>query len=346
MIESWKQYLESNGAVIENSAVQNFGNAGEERRAAKDGHVLCDLSHFGLIRAEGEDGQAFLQGQFSNDVQQVGPQSSQINSYNTPKGRMLASFRLFMRDGAYYLRMPGEIIEPTLKRLRMFVLRSKVSLEDAGEALVRVGFSGPEAEQRLKAVAGDVPEAVDGVSQSGGLTILRVPGVQPRFEIYGEMDGVKRLWEALASDAQPAGAGTWDWLEIRAGVPNIYGGTQEAFVAQMVNLHVINGVSFTKGCYPGQEVVARMHYLGKLKRRMYLAHTDGGQPPAPGDGIFEAGKEQSAGSVVAAQESPDGGYDLLAVLQIASAGAELHLGSGEGAVISLGELPYPVSEEA
>lgn len=341
MKPEWKDFLINAGAEFGEAGVESFGNPEREKRVATTGNILCDLSHRGLISVYGEDAQSFLQGQFSNDLRQVDAGHSQLNSYCTPKGRMLANFRLFLRGETYYLRMPREMVEPMLKRLHMYVLRSKVTLEDADDALVRFGYSGPEAAAELAEAAGQAPEQVDDVVESRGLTILRVAGPHPRFEIYGELEPAARLWERLNVRAAPVGAGPWALLDILAGIPTIYPQTSEAFVPQMANMHLIGGVSFKKGCYPGQEVVARMQYLGRLKRRMYRLHLETDTRPEPGTEIFGAG-EEAVGRIVDAQPHPDGGIEALAVLQIEAAeGGALRVGAPQGPQARLGELPYP-----
>jgi hypothetical protein len=144
------------------------------------------------------------------------------------------------------------------------------------------------------------------------------------------------------------GATVWSLLGIRAGVPQVYGATTEAFVPQMINLHSIEGVSFRKGCYTGQEVVARMQYLGKLKRRMFLAHVDGSVAPKAGDELFSRETEsgQGTGKVVDAQPAPQGGYDLLAVIHIAAveAGSAIQLQDQNGPLLQFQPLPYTVDE--
>jgi len=152
------------------------------------------------------------------------------------------------------------------------------------------------------------------------------------------------VWQALCKKATPVGAPVWDWLRLSAGIPMIVTATQEQFVPQMVNLEVIGGVSFQKGCYPGQEIVARSQYLGKLKRRMFLAHTD--SDARPGDNLYSPDMEgQATGMVVNAAPSPEGGYDLLAVVQVESARTqELRLGGLGGASLALKPLPYSLPD--
>ena len=345
MHNEWHNFLTQQHASLDDNLVHDFGDAVGERTAAETGTVIADLSHQGLIRARGSDTLTFLQGQFTNDVQQVTAEQSQLTAYCSPKGRMLASMRLFRRGEHYCLTLPRPLLESTLKRLRMFVLRSDVTLEDASEALARFGIAGPDAEKLLAARLPTLPAGVDDVVQHQEMTVIRIPGPQARFELHGPTERLIKLWQALQSGgATPVGYPAWSWLDIIAGVPNLDTDTTDAFVPQMANLHSLGGISFKKGCYTGQEVVARMHYLGTLKRRMYRAHVDIDTPPAPGEPLYSPGSESSVGKVVLAQPSPHGGVDLLAVLQISSAEAgPIHVSQPDGPALAFQELPYSVA---
>jgi folate-binding protein YgfZ len=351
MNSEWQKFLNEAGARFADGRVAHFGEPTTEPEAAVNANILADLSHLGLIEATGEDVLDFLQGQLSNDVRLVNTTHSQLSAHCTPKGRALTNFRLFMREEAYFLRMAAGLLEPALKRLRMYVLRSKVVLEDRSDELARFGLSGPDAEQLLKGSLGDAPAEVEAALSSDGVTAVRIPGPHPRFELYGSPERLGALWQRLAEKARPVGEDAWQLLDIYAGIPTLFPETTEAFVPQMINMHAIDGVSFRKGCYPGQEVVARMQYLGKLKRRMYRAHVDAEQRPAPGTALFSEGSEsgQGAGKVVDARPAPKGGFELLAVTPISEveAGHTLQLGDASGPVLRLEELPYevPTSKE-
>ncbi|AHK79548.1 glycine cleavage system protein T [Ectothiorhodospira haloalkaliphila] len=344
MKPEWKDFLLQAGAEMDDQRVSDFGNPEREMSVAITGDVICDLSHHGLIGAYGEEAVQFLQGQFSTNVPDVNEHTSRLGAYCSPKGRMLASFRLFKRGETYYLRLPREQVESTLKRLSMFILRAKVTLEDAGDALVRVGVSGPHAVEQLQATLGKAPpEAVDQVIHERGVTVLRVPGLHPRFEVYGELDAMTRLWQNLNVRSAPVGADRWGLLDVMSGVPNVYPQTAEAFLPQMANLQLLGGVSFNKGCFPGQEVVARTQHLGKLKRRMYRLHLPVNEAPPPGATLHDASVDatQPVGRIVEAYPHPDGGIEALAVLQVASAEAgEPHLDSTDGPVARVQPLPY------
>lgn len=301
--------------------------------------AFTDLSHFGLIRVGGEDARDFLQGQLTGDIHSVTPDRAQLNSYCSPKGRMLGSFWVFQRGDDLYLQLPLELLESILRRLRMFVLRSKVVIEDASEQLARIGLAGDCAGTLLPFAPVDERAS----ETRDGLTVIRLPGDRPRFELVGPPALMTEHWQELLSRAEQTGAEFWSLMDIRSGVPNISEDTVEAFVPQMANLQLIGGVSFKKGCYTGQEVVARMQYLGKLKRRMYRAHIETGQRPPRGAELYSPSCEsgQGAGRIVDVAASPDGGYEVLAVALISSAEADdLQLGDAEGPALKLLDLPY------
>lgn len=343
MNSEWKEFLISTGASFDaaGTTIEHFGAAQREREQAVSGSVLCDLSHLVLIAARGADTQSFLQSQLTNDAREISATRSQLSGYCTAKGRLLALFRIFLRGDATYLQFPLEIMEPTLKRLRMFVMRSKVTLENVSETLGRIGFSGPEAEVQLRAALGSTPQAVNEVVETGSVTVVRLPGVAPRFELIGDFAPLRTIWQQLAAHATPVGADAWRLLDIRAGVPEVFKSSVEEFIPQMVNLTALEAVNFKKGCYPGQEIVARMQYLGTLKRRMYLVHVDATEPPAPTTPLFETGGESAQGHIVHAQRAPQGGCDALAVVVIAAAerGA-IRLGTADGPVLKFESLPY------
>ena len=343
----WKQHLADAGAEFDETAYSNtpahYGNPAREQEVAVSGTVFCDLTHLGIIEAHGGDTQAFLQSQLGNDLNALDSDRSQLSSYCTPKGRMLGLFRIFRTEDSFYLRLPADTLDAVLQRLRMFVLRADVTLEDASEAFIRIGVAGRKATDMLATATGQaVPGSVNDVTRAGDLTILRVPGIQPRFEVYAaSLDAARSLWDALNVDAAPVGMPAWRLQEILSGLPAVYAGTSELFVPQMANLQLVDGVSFKKGCYPGQEIVARMQYLGTLKRRMYLGRIATDEPVAPGASLFTAGDEQACGRIVDAQPHPDGGLAALAVLQISAAeSGDLHLDSNDGPVFSLDSLPY------
>lgn len=345
----WKAFLQRNGAEFDGQdSVISFGNPERELSVALTGTVFADLSRNGLLAVRGKDAESFLQGQFTNDVVHLSEGRSQLNGYCSPKGRLLANFRIWRDSDGFLLSLPRTMLESLTKRLQMFVMRSAVTLEDASGRWVRIGVSGPDAAAELGAAIAHLPGDVDELTRSGEFTVLRLPGVQPRYEVHGPLEAMQRLWDALNVRGAPIGGDAWNLLDILAGIPTILPETEDAFVPQMINYQLIGGVSFKKGCYPGQEVVARMQYLGKLKRQMYLARITADTAPRPGDDVYTADDPgQSAGKIVNASPHPDGGCLALAVIQIASreAGA-VHLGSLDGPLLAFLDLPYPLAATA
>ena len=305
--------------------------------------AITDLSHFGLIRVAGDELRTFLQGQLTNDINAVTPTSAQLSSYCSPKGRMLGSFWIFQRGADLYLQLPVERLEAILKRLRMFVLRADVTLEDASEQLARFGIAGDCAAGILRFA----PSAGNSCETRDEVTVLRLPGDRQRFEVIAAPEVAGAIWSDLSATAEQTGSEFWSLMDIRAGIPTVFEDTVEAFVPQMANLQLVGGVSFTKGCYTGQEVVARMQYLGKLKRRMYRAQVDADERPAPGTEVFSPSSDstQAIGRIVDSAAAPQGGFEVLAVLQISSAeSGDVHLGDAAGPILKMLPLPYALAE--
>ncbi len=277
---------------------------------------VADLSHNALIAVTGDDATAFLHGQFTNDVQALGVGEAQWDGWCSPKGRLLATFLLLRRAEGYLLMLPAEIASAFAKRLAMFVLRSKVKIQDVSELFARLGIAGPGAAAIVARHWGIAPQPMRALEKDGAICVSLDAG---RFAVFAAPAAAPALRELFSKNASQAGADAWEWASIHAGVPTIVAATQEAFVPQMANFDLIGGVSFKKGCYPGQEIVARMQYRGGLKRRMALAHLEGNERPAPGDSVYsEAFGDQAAGMIVNVAADPDGGFDALVVAQIES----------------------------
>jgi tRNA-modifying protein YgfZ len=286
-----------------------FGEAAAEAALALNGTVVAPLAHLGLIRASGADAEAFLQGQLSNDVRQVGPERAQLSSFNSPKGRMLAVLHVLRAGDAVLLELPRAILEPVLKRLSLYVLRSQVKLAEATD-LVGIGVAGADTPVVLAAVGLPAPTAPLECAWAGDLGVVRRLGSVPRYGVVAPAERAADLWQRLKQQAAPVGTLAWKLLDIEAGVPAIYAETQDHFVPQMCNLDALGGISFDKGCYTGQEVVARVHYRGAVKRHMTKVMTleSGLAPGAP----FALPDGRSA-EVVESAPHPNGGTVALVV---------------------------------
>ena len=300
---------------------------------ALDGTV--PLTHWALIRARGADALTFLQGQLTNDMAGMGPHDVRLAGFCSAKGRLQASFVVWRPgDDEFMLACSASLLAVTLKRLSMFVLRARCQLSDASAELPLHGVVGASA----AALIGDA--AVWQTRAVAGGTLLRLPDVAD----------VPRAVIAAAStpfdaplDAHSISLDTWRWLEVRSGIPTVEAATFEKFVPQMLNYELIGGVDFQKGCYPGQEVVARSQYRGTVKRRMFLFDCD--VAASAGQDVFHsADADQPAGMVVNAAPSPAGGgsASLIEVKLAALDAGSLHLGAPQGAHLRRSVLPYDV----
>jgi tRNA-modifying protein YgfZ len=303
---------------------------------------ITALTRFGLLQIAGSDAQAFLQGQLSCDVNALQTNQAVYGSYNNPKGRMLATFLLWRDDAGYVMKLPRELCESTRKRLSMYVLRSKVTIIDLTGRYSLLGIIGANALPDLTPFFAHLPATALTLTSARDARLLLLDTA--RLLIIAEREPAQALNDALSVQMPAISQDEWDRANILAGIPYVTPATQEQFVPQMANVDLINGVSFTKGCYPGQEIVARMHYLGKLKQRMYLAVIPAGETAQPGDKIYSPHTgEQATGMIVNAARMENGSWTALAVMHIDSyKSGDVHVKSPSGPRLSFLELPYPV----
>jgi folate-binding protein YgfZ len=266
--------------------------------------LFLRLPHLALIEVAGADAEAFLQGQLSNDVRRISAAQAQLSSYNSAKGRMLAVLHVLRAGDATLLELHRSILESTLKRLRMYVLRSKVSLAEVTDRSL-LGIAGPDAARVLAQLDLPAPAAALQCAWAGEVCVMRRLGTAPRYSLLAPVARVAELSTRLAALARSAGEVDWKLTELEAGVPTVYPQTQDHFVPQMCNLDTLGGISFDKGCYTGQEVVARVHYRGAVKRHMTPQRL-AGTPPEPGAKL-------DSGEVVDAVAHPEGGSAALVV---------------------------------
>jgi folate-binding protein YgfZ len=315
-MSSWLSFLASRGARLTATGVADFGDAPAEIAAVRDSTILADLSDNALLSISGDDAVSFLHAQLTNDLESLPVGAAQWTGWCTAKGRLLATVLLLRRESDVLLMLPADIAPAIAKRLSMFVLRSKVRIADVSADLARFAFAGRTAGVIVARHFGFTPDPMRSITRDG---ITCVALDDQRHVLLAPVASAPALWEKLAMNAKPAGADAWTLSLIDAGIPTIVAATQEAFVPQMANLDLVGGVSFKKGCYPGQEIVARTQYRGILKRRMARVHIDGDARPAPGQPVYSSAfGEQAAGSVVNVAPAPEGGFDALVVAQLES----------------------------
>lgn len=300
---------------------------------------ITPLSHLGVIRVEGEDAAKFLNGQLTQDFALLGFDQARLAAFLSAKGRMQATFIGFKRSATEVLLVCShDLLAPTLKRLSMFVMRAKAKLTDATDDFALYGLAGDAA----AAAAGSNPTAW-AKTDVGTATVVN---------LYPADGQPRALWVAPVGTPAPAGAALdtalWQWSEVRSGVATLTTPVVEAFVPQMLNYESVGGVNFKKGCYPGQEVVARSQFRGTLKRRAFIAHSAGNVTDvAVGAEVFATTDlEQPCGTVVQVAAAPGGGFDAIVSLQIAAAQAQgLQVGAPDGVALSLLPLPYALLED-
>jgi len=306
-----------------------------------DSAFFTPLNHEALLAVRGPDAAKFLQGQLTCNLNYLDERTSSLGARCTPKGRMISSFRILQDGDGYLLALAGELLEAQLADLKKYAVFSKATLADESASWVRFGLAGGDG--ALLALNLRLPEQADAVERADDLIAIRLPG--NRAELWAPAARAEALRTHLAQQLREAPLNDWLLGQVRAGIGQVFGATRELFIPQMINLQAVGGVSFKKGCYTGQEIVARMQYLGKLKRRLQRLSLAGAEVPAVGTELFSPVHGSSVGEVVLAARA-ESGVELLAVLQEdAVADGRIHLGSADGPGLGLLELPYQLDAD-
>ena len=308
-----------------------------------DTAFFCVLSHEGILAVRGPDAAKFLQGQLTCNLGYLNEGQSSLGARCTPKGRMQSSFRILSEGDGFLLAMARELIEPQRADLGKYAVFSKSTLHDESNDWVRFGLA--EGDGLLVSLGLDLPQAADSVTRGNGRIAIRL--ADGRAELWARADEAETLQARLASQLPQAPLNSWLLAQVQGGIGQVTGSTRELFIPQMINLQALGGVSFKKGCYTGQEIVARMQYLGKLKRHLYRLGVQATEAelPQPGLELYSPVHGSSVGEVVLAATSDDG-LELLAVLQDdAAADGRITLGSPDGLPLTLRDLPYTLDSD-
>lgn len=344
----WLQFLALHGARLtddEPARVIGFGE--HEAVSTPDDNFVAPLGDLGLIAATGGDAANFLHNQLTNDIEHLGPAEARMAGYCSPKGRLLATLLCWRSGDTIMLQLPRQIQTVVQKRLQMFVLRAKAKLRDASDEFVTLGLSGRAAGNILAEFFPQLPSSTYGKQESDAGTAIRLSDANgaPRFQWIASHTIATHAWPRLTQALRAAGPSAWRLTEIRAGIPCITEATQDQFVPQMVNYELIGGVNFGKGCYPGQEIVARSQYLGKLKRRTLLASVASTHAQSGMEVFAATDPGQPCGMIVNAEISGIDKMDCLVEIKVeAMHGASVHLGAADGPGIQFKQLPYPLPD--
>lgn len=306
---------------------------------------FAPLPDLGLITVSGEDAASFLHTQLTNDVQNLGVAQARLAGYCSPKGRLQATFLMWKSGDSIFLQLPRELQAALQKRLQMFVMRAKAKLADANATHAILGFAGDAAGTALAPWFPALPDAPYGKIDNQHGSLIRVADADgaPRYQWITSPETAIAAWPLLSASLPALAAQAWRLSEIQAGIPQITLATQEQFVPQMINFEVVGGVNFKKGCYPGQEIVARSQYLGKLKRRAVLASVAATGIAAATEVFSSNDPDQPCGMIVNAEaDSANGSRCLLEIKLAALESGTVHLGSVSGAQLQFHALPYSI----
>lgn len=306
--------------VVSADFVASFGDPHGELRLATSGPCKAPLVDLGVVRLDGEDARDFCHGQFTSDCRKLTPDQAQLSAWCNPKGRVLFLFWVVMRDDALFVLISRNMLDRFIARLRMFVLRAQVTIRDATADLAVLGLSGEEA--------------------ATGIGEWSLGPATNRKLVLGSNAEIARRWQACPVPA--VGTAAWHALDIRAGLPRLEPVLAAEFLPQNLNLDFLAGLSFDKGCYPGQEVIARLKYRGQVKSRLQIGHSIAETLPVAGTRLYRPDDQStsSAGQVVNAAFAADGGIDVLAVVDLEAASGLLHLDTPTGATVQFRKPGY------
>ncbi len=309
---------------------------------------ITPLEHWALLGVQGPDSLKFLQGQLTCDVLALNGERSTLGAHCTHQGRIISSFRAFMTNATdVALSLPADLYESAAQALGKYIVFSKAEIANLSEQFYGIGLKGPQASSLVRAYFGSLPAEQNALVQKDQSVAICLG--DDRFECWLPGDQAIEFWRSAAPQCQRGSSEQWTQGHIEAGIPEIHPQTADTFIPQMLNLQFTGGVSFNKGCYTGQEVVARMEFRGKLKRPMYRVSfplAEGDALPEPGSGLYKLEKDQSIGNIVmAARVSKDRG-EALAVLTRSEAEADnAYLNLEKTKKLSLLELPYAINAE-
>jgi len=350
----WADFLASQNAQFDESGkIKTFGHAELERFLIKNGPVVTSLTHQALIKVSGSEAFSFLQAQLTSDIEKISDNQAQFSAYCDPQGQVLANFLVFKYQDDFYLNFDASLAESILKRLTMFVLRSDVKLEAVSNELIQVGFAGEfgdlDVQRRLSTKVKEVFEAghvtIEGMED---ILVIKVPGPYHKYALFGPAEQMIEAWKKIRDNSDVTNNYDWNLLNIAAGVPEITNATTGKFIAQFFNLDKFDAINFQKGCFPGQEIIARVHYRGKVTKRMLRLHIDEALNLLPGETITlkDEGDKTHKLTVISANPDIFNGTLCLAIgtlKSLESVEGDLTTESGQAAVIE--PLPYSITDE-
>ena len=333
MHTAWHDFLKQQGANFTRNHINDFGRP-EHEKSQVFNDVITNLSHVCVIKISGNDAQNFLAGQFTNDVKNLSNNMGQPGAWCNIKGRIIVNFLLLNQDGVFYLILASELKEIFIKRLQMYVLRADVVIDDMSDELIVCGLRGKKSSQLLSMTTDNIPDKAYHITNNN-MMLMMVPDDIPRFIILAKFSEMQRLWSALTPESIAIGSHYWQLFDMLSGLAWIDGDTSEHYLPQELNMDRTGGLSFDKGCYPGQEIIARLHYRGQENKRLYLACLSSDNNYNSGTKLYTDNLENHIGSVVNISRHPDGRLILLVVMDKTIDKENIHIGSPNDNLITI-----------
>ncbi len=341
-INDWLNFLIQQGATINDGLATSFGETPADYPELKA--ALVDLSDLGILALEGIDTKRFLQGQSTSDTSQLNKETSLPGAICNPKGRMLTSYQAIEPvTDTVLLTMHRPLVETTINNVGKYAAFFKTTLNDVSEDYRLLGLSGPDCEPLLAQLFDTVPQAINQLCIGENYLLLRISSQQ--FLLVVDVGVAEKYWQRLSATIKPVGIDYWQLQSIRAGLAQVRAETLEQFVPQMLNLQATGAVNFKKGCYTGQEIVARMQYLGKLKRRTYRVIIEDAKPPEQGAEIYSSSDNKLVGSVLSTAPADGKSSEVLAILHEEQADATSFIIDGETTAVRIADLPYTLTTD-
>lgn len=342
MQTNWLPLLDEFGAILNESGDVAFPQTARPFAELEKITTITPLAPYGLLAVQGPDSAKFLQGQLTCDVQAAGATQSTPGAYCTQKGRMLTSFQLLQRDESHYwLRMRADLLANTASTLGKFIVFSKAKLL-VRDDIAGFGLHGPEAAALLQTLFGTLPVGLNGTVVANDALLLQRDAAGLWFECWLPATAASDFWQRCAGQCITAGTDFWRWLTIRAGFGEISTATAELFIPQMLNFHLNGAVNFKKGCYTGQEIIARTHYRGQVKRHVQIAQCEPELQPEAGSEVLGA-NGHAIGNVLDSVRSTDRLCELLVVVADSDPAAGAISIKGSTAPLTLLPLPYAIN---
>jgi hypothetical protein len=341
MHTEWENFLTSSGAVLKDGYVRDFGQPDAEAKAVLKQDIIADLSCFSLVKISGQDAGNFLHGQFSSEINRLAEYTGQFSTWCTPQGRMLANFLLIRTIDDYFLMLHSDLRDRFIQRLKMYILRASVSVQDMGNTMSIIGMRGAHITSLLQASTGAVPQSVLTGVQQENLLLFQLPDESNRILVTGDYAALTSLWKSTGDAVIPVGIGGWILSDILNGIAWVDGNTTEKYMPVEFNMDQLGGISYRKGCFPGQEILARLQYRGKVKQRLQLAFIDREFIVHEGDKLYTLDGAEAAGVVIRAAGHPGRGTAVMALVnaELAHTG-KIQAGEGTHAILDFAPLPY------